>query len=94
MSAWGYRREDVDEEEKKRREAERSMLLMRFLSTEARQRLRNISLVKPDLAKQVEDLIIKLGLEGRIDHPLSDEEFKNILRKIQSVSRRGYNIKF
>jgi len=94
MSSWEYRREDVDEEEKRRREAERMVLLMRFLSAEARQRLKNISLVKPVLARQIEDLIIKLGLEGKIKYPLSDDELKNILRNIQAESRKRFNIRF
>lgn len=83
---------DQDDEAKKRREeAERAALLRQFLTPEARVRLKNVSLVKPELAKQVESLIIQWGLEGRLDHRITDSELKEILIRLQR--RRGFRIR-
>ena len=91
MSYWGIPSSQPDDEEKKREEAEKNRLLRQFLSSEARQRLRNVALVKPDLVSKVENLIIQLGLENRLDHPLTDEEVKEILYKLQK--KRDYHIR-
>ena len=81
-----------DEDEKKRREeAERAALLRQFLTPEARQRLKNVALVKPDLAKKVETIIIQLGIEGRLDHRLTDDEVKEILYRLQR--KKDYRIR-
>ena len=90
MSYWGIPPSNQDEE-KRREEAERITLLRRFLTPEARQRLKNVSLVKPDLAKKVESIIIQLGLEGRLDHRLTDEEVKEILYRLQK--KKDYRIR-
>lgn len=78
-----------EEERGKDREA----LLMReralrvLLTTEARQRLTNVKIVKPELAKAVEDYIIAMGSQGKIGEPLTDEELKRILLSVQQPKR-------
>ncbi len=91
MSYWIPPSKSDEEEKKKREEAEKQVLLRRFLSPEARQRLRNVALVKPELVDKVEALIIQLGLEGKLEHPLTDEEIKEILYKLQE--KRDYHIR-
>jgi programmed cell death protein 5 len=91
VSYWSPPEQEDDEEKKKREEMERAFLLRQFLTPEARERLRNISLVKPDLAKKVESMIIQLGLEGRLNHKITDSELKEILIRMQK--RRDFRIR-
>lgn len=89
----------LEEEEKRRQleaeiEARKQALLRRILTEGARQRLANIKLVKPELAKAAEDLIIQLVQAGRLPVPVSEEQVKAILLEIDSRTRRDFTIKF
>ncbi len=77
------------EEEARKREIEatRQRVLLSLLDVEARQRLTNIRLVKPDLAAAVENYLISAASSGRLNRPLSDEELKQILLSIQQPKR-------
>lgn len=79
-----------NDEEAKRREAEAAMrqrVLMVVLDPQARQRLMNIRMVKPDLAMAVENYLINAASSGRINRPLSDEELKQLLLRIQQPKK-------
>lgn len=77
------------EEEARKRELEaaRQRVLLSLLDAEARQRLMNIRLVKPDLAAAVENYLISAASSGRLSRPLTDEELKQILLSIQQPKR-------
>jgi programmed cell death protein 5 len=84
MSYWvPSKDEKEDEERRKQEEIIRQAVLRQYLSPEARQRLKNVSLVKPELAKRVEAIIIQLAMEGRLNRVITDEELKEILIKMQ-----------
>jgi programmed cell death protein 5 len=53
------------------------------LDPQARQRLMNIRLVKADLAQTVENYLISAASSGRINRPLTDDELKQLLLRIQ-----------
>ncbi len=92
MSYWGP--QEPSKDEARRREEEeirRQAILRQFLTPEARERLRRVSLVKPELARRVEDIIIQLGVQGKLDHVITDSELKNILARVQS--RRDFRIR-
>ena len=80
-----------NDESAKRREAEaaamRQRALMAFLDPEARQRLMNIRIVKPDLATAVENYLINAASSGRLNRLLTDEELKQILLSIQQPKK-------
>jgi programmed cell death protein 5 len=79
-----------NDEEARRREAEAAMrqrVLQVVLDTQARQRLMNIRLVKPDLAMAVENYLINAASSGRINRPLTDEELKQLLLRIQQPKK-------
>ncbi|NOJ29477.1 MAG: DNA-binding protein [Nitrososphaeraceae archaeon] len=79
-----------DDEEKKREAEVQSMkqkALMMLLDSQARQRLTNVRLVKPELAAAVENYLINAASTGRLSHPLSDEELKQILLSIQQPKK-------
>lgn len=78
-------------EEEKARELEMQMLkekmLRTFLTPAARQRLANIRIVKPELASAVENYIVAMGSQGRLNKELSDEELKRLLLALQKPKR-------
>ena len=78
-----------DEEKTKEMEAKimRERVLRVLLTPEARQRLTNVKMVKPELAKAVEDYIISMGSQGRLNKALTDDELKQILSSIQQPKR-------
>jgi programmed cell death protein 5 len=84
-----------NDEEARRREAEAAMrqrVLQVVLDPQARQRLMNIRLVKPDLAMAVENYLINAASSGRINRPLTDEELKQLLLRIQQP-KKDFKIK-
>ncbi|MEM2099171.1 MAG: DNA-binding protein [Candidatus Bathyarchaeia archaeon] len=81
----------VDEQKQaqveQRLEAQRQELLRQILSPEARQRLTNLKMVKPEFIEQLEMQLIQLAQLGRIPIPLSDNQLKQILIQLQSRKR-------
>jgi len=63
-------------------EEQKKELLRKILSAEARERLARIRLAKPEFAEKVEQILITLFLQGRIKEQLSDEKFKELLKKL------------
>ncbi|MCL4518837.1 MAG: DNA-binding protein [Thaumarchaeota archaeon] len=74
------------EQEKQAKLAREQMLRMVFTS-DARERLNNIRMVKPDLATSVENQIFQLASSGRLRHQVSDEELKQMLGQLQQPKR-------
>ena len=72
-----------------RRELEirKQAVLRRILDPKARQRLTNLKMVKPDLVSQLEVQLIQLAQQGRINIPLTDEQLKEILIRLQRGRR-------
>ncbi len=71
----------------KEAEAQKEALLKQILSPEARQRLTNLKMVKPEFTEQLELQIIQLAQVGKIPIPLSDAQLKQILISLQSRKR-------
>lgn len=78
-------------EEAKRREDEvkmRQKALMVLLDQDARQRLTNIRMVKPELAMAVENYLITAASSGKLNRALSDEELKQLLINLQQPKKQ------
>jgi programmed cell death protein 5 len=81
------------EDEQKQAQAERQLeaqkqaLLRQILSPEARQRLTNLHMVKPQFTEQLELQLIQLSQAGKLPIPLSDARLKQILIQLQSRKR-------
>jgi len=73
-------------------EIQKQALLRRILTSDARRRLTNLKMVKPEFAEQLELQLIQLAQEGRINIPVTDEQLKEILVRIQS-GRREFKIR-
>ncbi len=61
--------------------------LRTLLSPEARMRLNNVRMVKPDLAAMVENYLLGLASQGRLNSQISDDQLKQILLSIQQPKR-------
>lgn len=87
-----------EEERRKAIEAElrakKEALLRRILTDKARERLANIRLVKPELAEAAENLVIQLVQAGQLIPPVSDEQLKALLLRLDSHGRREFRIRF
>jgi len=68
-------------------EAQKQAILKRILTMEARQRLTNIKMVKPEFADQLELQLIQLAQSGRVKLPISDAQLKEALVRLQSQKK-------
>jgi programmed cell death protein 5 len=79
------------DDEIKRRQAEAEAMkqkaLIMLIDIDARQRLTNIKMVKPDLATAVENYLINAASSGRLNRALTDSELKQILLSLQQPKR-------
>ncbi len=63
--------------------AQKEQILKQILTSEARARLNNIKMVKPELSDLVEQYLIGMATQGKIPGRLSDDQLKQILISIQ-----------
>lgn len=75
------------EEERERAEAERQELLRRLLTPEARQRLANLKLARPELGALLEQQVIALAQAGRLPVPVTDDLLKRLLYSLHERRR-------
>ena len=68
-------------------EIQKQALLRRILSSDARQRLTNLKMVKPEFAQQIELQLIQLAQAGRLKIPVTDNQLKEILAQLQTQRR-------
>ena len=68
-------------------ESQKQALLAKILAPEARQRLNNLKMVKPDFTEQIEMQLIEMAQTGKLPIPLSDAQLKSILIQLQSRKR-------
>ena len=67
--------------------AQKEIMLKQILSSEARLRLNNVKMVKPELANLVENYLIGLSTQGKIQGQITDEQLKQILLSTQQPKR-------
>ena len=70
-------------ETEKQLELQKQSLLRKLLTQEARQRLANLKMVRPDFASQLELQLVQLAQQRQIRLPIDDDQLKEILRKLQ-----------
>ncbi|MGA9387840.1 MAG: DNA-binding protein [Candidatus Bathyarchaeia archaeon] len=76
--------EQKNEQFQRQLETQKENLLRTMLSPEARQRLTNLKMVKPEFTEQLELQLIQLAQQGKIPVPLADEQLRRILAQLQS----------
>jgi len=78
---------NTSQEKDSQLKAQKEMMLKQVLSADARLRLNNVRMVKPDLADLVENYILNLTVQGKITGQISDEQLKQILSSAQQPKR-------
>jgi len=67
--------------------AQKDMLLKQLLSSEARLRLNNVKMVKPELANMVENYLLGLASQGKTPSQITDDQLKQILLSAQQPKK-------
>lgn len=80
-------RKALEARKREEEEAQRQAILRRILTPEARSRLMNLKIVRPQFAEQLELQLIQLVQAGRLPIPLTDNQLKAILLKLESRRR-------
>ena len=63
--------------------AQKEQILKQILTSEARSRLNNIKMVKPELSNLVEQYLIGMATQRKISGQITDDQLKQILLSIQ-----------
>ncbi len=79
--------EAVAQEQAKRLDAEKQSLMRQLLTPEARERLANLRMTRPDVVESVENQLIMLVQAGRINQQIDDYTLRQILRKVMPQKR-------
>ncbi len=80
-------------EEEKQRRAQIEAVLRRIMTPEARSRLANLRLVKPELANIVEQQLIALAQSRRVPLPITDDFLKKLLAQLYEQTHRETRIR-
>jgi programmed cell death protein 5 len=67
-------------------QTKKDALLRQILTPEARQRLTNVKMVKPQFAEQIEAQLIQLAASGRLKGRVDDDQLKTLLQ--QKIEKR------
>ena len=78
---------NISQEKNSELKTQKEMMLKQILSPDARLRLNNIRMVKPDLAGLVENYLLNLSGQGKITDQISDDQLKQILLSTQQPKR-------
>lgn len=81
-----------DSQDDKEKKALRENIIRVALTSEARQRLANIRMVKPQIAQTIEDYIVQLASSGKLKQVINDDQLKELLGSIQG-KKREFTIK-
>jgi len=69
------------------KKAMREGILRMALSSEARQRLANVRMVKPELATSIEEYVVQMASSGKLKRVIDDEQVKQMLQALQGQKR-------
>ena len=69
------------------RKAAKEAALRMTLTSEARERLANVRMVRPDLASSIEEYVIQLASSGKLKSAVDDDQLKQMLAALQPKKR-------
>jgi programmed cell death protein 5 len=69
-------------------EAQKQALMRKLLTPEARQRLTNIKMVRPEFGQQLELELVQLAQTGRVPLPVTDDQLKRLLLQIEGQQKK------
>lgn len=82
----------TESQEDKEKKILRENIMRMALTSEARQRLANIRMVKPQIAQTIEEYIVQLASSGKLKRVIDDEQLKELLSSLQG-KKREFTIK-
>lgn len=68
-------------------EMQKKQAMMQILSPEARSRLANLRLTRPEFVDQIELQLIQLAQMGRVQSKITDEQLKELLKQVSGKKR-------
>lgn len=74
-------------EKDSQKKAVREGVLRMALTSEARQRLANVRMVKPELATSIEEYVVQLASSGKLKQAVDDDQVKQMLQALQGQKR-------
>ncbi|MFX1285273.1 MAG: DNA-binding protein [Promethearchaeota archaeon] len=77
------------EEQQRQIENQRQAILKGILTNEARERLANIKLAKPDYAITLENQLIQLAQTRRVSDKITDTQLKQLLQQLTKTKRES-----
>jgi len=73
---------------KKEQEERRQSILIAILTSDARERLSRVALVKPDKARSVEDMIIRAAQTGQLGGKVDEQRLISLLEQISEKEKK------
>lgn len=74
-------------EQEKQVDAQKQAIMRQILTPEARDRLATVKIAYPDVARAVEDQLIRLVQAGQVNRQIDEPTLKAILRKVAPQKR-------
>lgn len=71
---------------------QRRLMLNQILTPEAREKLANIRLVKPDRAEQVESMVISAARSGQLGGRVTEEQLKDLLQTVVEQTQKKTSV--
>ncbi|HVN66440.1 MAG TPA: DNA-binding protein [Methanomicrobiales archaeon] len=84
----------MDEELRRRKQVDAQIhhVLLQILEPEARERLANIKLTKPEFARAIEQQLVALAQSGRLKQKITDAQLKELLQQLVP-QKKDWNIR-
>jgi programmed cell death protein 5 len=90
LSSYEPARSSKEEEDKK---AFKTQTLRIYLTPEARLRIANLRMVKPEVADFVENQLLQLAASGKLRRQITDDEVKEILINMAQKEKREFRMR-
>ncbi len=84
--------QEQQQEAEEQMRAQKKALLRQVMTPDARERLGNIRVARPDLADRIESQIISLAQRGATKGKIDDDTLKELLKKLKG-NKKEINIK-
>ncbi|XP_078493938.1 programmed cell death protein 5-like [Ciona intestinalis] len=88
-----YGGRDMEQQKQKQAQQERQQemvnsILSQILDQNARARLNNLALVKPEKSKKVEQMLVQMAQRGQIVEQMNEQQLTELLGKISETSQK------
>lgn len=93
MQGQGQAQAQAQQQQEQQLRQQMKKLASKILTDEARSRLGNLRTAKPELASQIEAQLVQLHRAGQIPDKITDEQLKELLKKVQESDEQR-DIKF